>query len=68
MVTTLFETDNSLPHLSVHRTLLKECGVLHRDMSIYNILMYPKWAKLEKRKVLEKAPPLIQDILSGHVR
>ncbi|KAI0708690.1 hypothetical protein C8Q76DRAFT_859848 [Earliella scabrosa] len=56
--------------LEVHRTLLKERSVLHRDMSIYNILMYPKWAALEdeNRSVLKNAPPFIQDILGGAVR
>ncbi|KAI0780118.1 hypothetical protein C8Q74DRAFT_1330518, partial [Fomes fomentarius] len=47
--------------LEVHRTLLTKRKVLHRDMSFFNILMYP-------RPVFEDAPPLIQDVLGGENR
>ncbi|KAI0767465.1 hypothetical protein C8Q74DRAFT_1280565, partial [Fomes fomentarius] len=53
--------------LEVHRMLLKQCKVIHRDMSIYNILMYPRWADLD-RPVLKDVPPFIQDILGEYVR
>lgn len=42
--------------------------VLHRDMSIYNVLMYPECAKLPNRKVYKDAPPTIEDVLNGHNR
>ncbi|KAI0772854.1 hypothetical protein BD413DRAFT_35975 [Trametes elegans] len=51
--------------LEVHRTLAQECHVLHRDMSLYNILMYPQWGKTQNSKILKNAPPLIEDILAG---
>ncbi len=56
-----------LIHIAVHRILLKKRKVLHRDMSIYNILMYPRWADLG-RPVMKDAPPFIHDILGEIVR
>ncbi|RPD61718.1 hypothetical protein L227DRAFT_610175 [Lentinus tigrinus ALCF2SS1-6] len=53
--------------LEVHRTLIKK-GILHRDMSIYNILIYPRWRKLPGRRMMKDPPPLIQDVLSGILR
>ncbi|KAI0672352.1 hypothetical protein C8Q78DRAFT_971500 [Trametes maxima] len=54
--------------LEVHRTLASRAKVLHRDMSLANILMYPKWASCSNVKMLEGAPPLIDDVLSGKLR
>ncbi|EJF56487.1 hypothetical protein DICSQDRAFT_174870 [Dichomitus squalens LYAD-421 SS1] len=54
--------------LEVHRTVLLERKVLHRDMSLYNILMYPKWGRVSGRPVSEKTPVSIQDVLRGSKR
>ncbi|TBU23612.1 hypothetical protein BD311DRAFT_673589 [Dichomitus squalens] len=54
--------------LEVHRTVLLERKVLHRDMSLYNILMYPKWGRVNGRSVSEKTPVSIQDVLRGSKR
>ncbi|KAI0752692.1 hypothetical protein C8Q80DRAFT_1147700 [Daedaleopsis nitida] len=51
--------------LEVHRTLLRQRRVLHRDMSIYNILMYPQWKDVKGRQVADDAPPMIDDVLKG---
>ena len=48
-----------------HRTIYTQRRVLHRDMSAYNILIYPQWPKIKDRKVIESAPPFIRDILDG---
>ena len=37
-------------------------------MSIFNILMYPRRAQLDGRKVMEDAPPLVRDVLDGKTR
>ena len=42
--------------------------MLHRDMSIYNILMYPRWGKFQDVPFMQNRPPLIEDILSGELR
>lgn len=52
--------------LVVHRTLVKERGIVHRDMSINNVLMYPQHRKMNK-PVMKKRPPLIDDVLAGHM-
>ncbi|KAI0753628.1 hypothetical protein C8Q74DRAFT_1305899 [Fomes fomentarius] len=54
--------------LEVHRLVAKRRDVLHRDMSIYNILMYPKWGKFTNHKFIKDLPPLIDDILGGQLR
>ncbi|EJF56100.1 hypothetical protein DICSQDRAFT_175207 [Dichomitus squalens LYAD-421 SS1] len=54
--------------LEVHRTVLLERKVLHRDMSLYNILMYPKWGGVSGRHVSEKTPVSIRDVLLGSKR
>ncbi|KAI0356959.1 Aldo/keto reductase [Trametes cingulata] len=54
--------------LEVHRTLASHARILHRDMSLSNILMYPRWARCTNTQVLEGVPPLIDDILHGEVR
>ena len=52
----------------VHRSKLHLRNVLHRDMSSYNILMYPIWGDSEGRDVNPNLPPTIQDVLAGSVR
>ena len=52
---------------AVHRTLLKR-GILHRDMSINNILIRPVWRDLPGIRVMKDPPPLIEDVLSGALR
>ena len=52
----------------VHRILLVERRVLHRDMSKFNILIYPRWSTKTGSKVMEGAPPLIDDILADEPR
>ncbi|TBU52506.1 hypothetical protein BD310DRAFT_228708 [Dichomitus squalens] len=54
--------------LEVHRTVLLERKVLHRDMSLYNFLMYPKWGGVSGRPVSEKTPVSIRDVLRGSKR
>ncbi|KAI1792812.1 hypothetical protein LXA43DRAFT_1005225 [Ganoderma leucocontextum] len=54
--------------LEVHRTQLVTRNILHRDMSIYNILMYPKWGNAVGRPVMEDLPPTIEDVLAGTIR
>ncbi|KAI0719835.1 hypothetical protein C8T65DRAFT_568580, partial [Cerioporus squamosus] len=54
--------------LEVHRTIYLKRHVLHRDMSMYNILMYPRWAKVKGRPVFKDAPLSIQDVLDGSIR
>ena len=51
----------------VHRTLMKR-GILHRDMSINNILIRPVWRDLARTRVMKDPPPLIEDVLSGVLR
>ena len=53
------------PIMAVHRTLLQRRGILHRDMSIYNILLRPVWRRMPERHVIAHPPPFIQDILMG---
>ncbi|KAI0681725.1 hypothetical protein C8Q76DRAFT_764007 [Earliella scabrosa] len=54
--------------LEVHRTIAQRRNVLHRDMSIYNILLYPKWGQCDRTEFIEDRPPLIKDILGGEMR
>ena len=58
-------TAMSHPTMTVHRTLLQRRGILHRDMSIYNILLRPVWRRLPERHVIANPPLFIQDILMG---
>ncbi|KAI0657462.1 hypothetical protein C8Q70DRAFT_934829 [Cubamyces menziesii] len=54
--------------LEVHRTLASARKVLHRDMSLFNILMYPQWGNRVGRRCMEHSPALIDDVLSGQLR
>ncbi|KAI0772806.1 hypothetical protein BD413DRAFT_34481 [Trametes elegans] len=55
--------------LEVHRELARRRHMLHRDVSVSNILMYPKRrSALKQANRLESFPPLIDDILAGEQR
>ncbi|KAL7281095.1 hypothetical protein ACG7TL_004401 [Trametes sanguinea] len=54
--------------LEVHRTLARERQILHRDMSLFNLLMYPTSAPCAENEYFKDAPPLIDDILQGELR
>ncbi|KAI0372441.1 hypothetical protein BV20DRAFT_71775 [Pilatotrama ljubarskyi] len=54
--------------LEVHRVLASRAKVLHRDMSLNNILMYPRWARCTNTQVLDGMPPLIDDVLGSEAR
>ncbi|KAI0325367.1 hypothetical protein GY45DRAFT_1261007 [Cubamyces sp. BRFM 1775] len=51
--------------LEIHRTVAKHRRVLHRDMSLFNILMYPTSCQTEGGKWWPFLPPLIEEILTG---
>ncbi|KAI0772781.1 hypothetical protein BD413DRAFT_34078 [Trametes elegans] len=54
--------------LEVHRTLVRKHSILHRDMSFFNILMYPEWSSWPDIKDLgyyKDHPALIDEVLSG---
>ena len=50
--------------LTVHRTLVWKRGILHRDMSVHNILMTPKRRKLD-RPIMKDRPLFIDEMLKG---
>ncbi|KAH9903432.1 hypothetical protein C8Q73DRAFT_786011 [Cubamyces lactineus] len=52
----------------VHRMLASARKVLHRDMSLFNILMYPQWGDCLGVRCMEHSPALIDDVLSGQIR
>ncbi|TFK81818.1 hypothetical protein K466DRAFT_323722 [Polyporus arcularius HHB13444] len=54
--------------LEVHRTVYLKRQDLHCDMSMFNVLMCPRWAKVEARPVFKNKPPLIQDVLGESFR
>ncbi|KAI0657464.1 hypothetical protein C8Q70DRAFT_919277 [Cubamyces menziesii] len=55
--------------LEVHRTLAGKRRVLHRDMSIFNIMMYPTLGQgADQRKYLQDCPPLIDEVMMGKAR
>ena len=46
------------------RLMLKR-GVLHRDLSEFNMLLYPEWGDTGvEAEMMKGAPPLIRDLLS----
>ncbi|KAH9903419.1 hypothetical protein C8Q73DRAFT_51940 [Cubamyces lactineus] len=49
--------------LEVHRTVAARRHVLHRDMSLANILMYPQLNRCEGVPWMKDMPPLIDDVL-----
>ncbi|KAI0772865.1 hypothetical protein BD413DRAFT_473747 [Trametes elegans] len=54
--------------LEVHRTVTRERRVLHRDISLFNILMYPTAVKCADAAWAKECPPLIDDVLQGQKR
>ncbi|OSC98775.1 hypothetical protein PYCCODRAFT_1427583 [Trametes coccinea BRFM310] len=54
--------------LEVHRTLARRRQILHRDMSLFNVLMYPVWAPHPGGRYFKDAPALIDDVLQGELR
>ena len=53
-----------LTALVASRLMLKQ-GTLHRDLSEFNMLLYPQWGDTGKEaKIMEGVPPLIRDLLS----
>ncbi|KAI0076336.1 hypothetical protein K474DRAFT_1675708 [Panus rudis PR-1116 ss-1] len=52
--------------LEAHRYLVLDTGVLHRDLSIYNVLMYPKHGKgKDKNEIFVEDPPrFIEEVLN----
>lgn len=55
--------------LSVHRALLG-INILHRNISIYNILIYPKHnpTTMNNKKLVENSPVFIRQVLKGKKR
>ncbi|KAI0657468.1 hypothetical protein C8Q70DRAFT_268210 [Cubamyces menziesii] len=51
--------------LEVHRTVAARRHVLHRDMSLANILMYPQRNLWEGAPWMKDMPPLIDDVLGA---
>ena len=46
------------------RLMLKR-GVLHRDLSEFNMLLYPEWGDTGvEAEMMKGVPPLIRDLLS----
>ena len=57
-----------LTALVASRLMLKQ-GILHRDLSEFNMLLYPQWGDTGKEaKIMEGVPPLIRDLLSDMSR
>ncbi|CDO68421.1 hypothetical protein BN946_scf184707.g2 [Trametes cinnabarina] len=54
--------------LEVHRMLARDRQILHRDMTLFNILMYPSLAPCVEGRFLRNSPPLIDDVLRGELR
>ena len=61
------EVADTLQRPIVHRGLVNDVNILHRDISSYNILMYPKHnPKVKSDKGLVRNPPIfINQVLSG---
>ncbi|KAI0681738.1 hypothetical protein C8Q76DRAFT_804477 [Earliella scabrosa] len=53
--------------LEVHRTLVTRRGVLHRDMSVCNLLIRPQSRDLPGRCVMTDSPPFVQGIMKAEV-
>ncbi|KAI0672314.1 hypothetical protein C8Q78DRAFT_741699 [Trametes maxima] len=54
--------------LAVHRALACDRQVLHRDMSIFNIMMHPALGHCIEERNTKDFPPLIDDLLTGELR
>ena len=61
----MFPLEPDTLSLIVHRALVNQKHYLHRDISLYNFLIYPLHAKgsMGKKKLIEKLPKFIKDIL-----
>ena len=64
-----FSTFSSEPDslfLVVHRALVNQRHYLHRDISLYNFLLYPQHAKgsMGEKKLIEKLPKFIKELLN----
>lgn len=53
---------------TVHRIKLVQRNVLHHDMSLHNVLMYPAWGSMKGRQVHAGCVPTVQDVLSREIR
>ena len=59
-----FPCGGGLTALVASRLMLEQ-GILHRDLSEFNMLLYPQWGDAGKEaKIMEGVPPLIRDLLS----
>ncbi|KAH9903400.1 hypothetical protein C8Q73DRAFT_751310 [Cubamyces lactineus] len=55
--------------LEVHRTMAGKRRVLHRDMSIFNVMMYPQLGpRSDEQRYMQDCPPLIDEVMAGKVR
>jgi hypothetical protein len=50
--------------IAVHRFVSLERKILHRDMSIYNIRMYPRQHKQVQKDLITNQPKFIDDVLT----
>jgi hypothetical protein len=48
----------------VHRFLSVKRDIMHRDMSLYNIRMYPKHHKSAQGQLAKNKPKFINDVLA----
>ncbi|KAI0772822.1 hypothetical protein BD413DRAFT_474084 [Trametes elegans] len=53
--------------LEVHRTIARERRMIHRDISLSNVLMYPTAAQCAGASWVKAFLPLIDDVLRGCV-
>ncbi|KAI0657469.1 hypothetical protein C8Q70DRAFT_889273, partial [Cubamyces menziesii] len=51
--------------LEIHRAVARHRRVLHRDMSLFNILMYPTSCECDEGEWCDFLPPLIDEVLTG---
>ncbi|KAH9903407.1 hypothetical protein C8Q73DRAFT_751321 [Cubamyces lactineus] len=51
--------------LEIHRSVARHRRVLHRDMSLFNILMYPTSCECDEGDWCDFLPPLIDEVLTG---
>lgn len=56
------------PCVAVHRIMFTKRNILHRDMSKFNILIYPRWSEKTNGQIMQGAPPFIYDLLAEEPR
>ena len=56
------------PCVAVHRIMFTKRNILHRDMSKFNILIYPQWSEKTNGQIMQDAPPFIYDLLAEEPR